>query len=169
MGRTWSDEEKAKACEEILKEIASGKSLRAVCRSGDDWIPPESTFREWVDADPELAAQYARARDDRADVIFEECLIIADSQEGDVIKVDGQDAPNHDAIQRAKLRIDTRKWMLGKMQPKKYGDKLAIGGADDLPPIQTEEVSPLERINRRLAGIAARSGTAGDPPEPDAS
>lgn len=169
MGRTWSDEEKAKACEEILKGIAGGKSLSAVCDHGDDWIPPRKTFEGWCDADPQLAADYARARDERAEAIFEECLIIADSQEGDVIEVDGREVPNHDLIQRAKLRIDTRKWMLGKMQPKKYGDKLAIGGADDLPPIQTEEVSPLERINRRLAGIAARTGSAGDPAEPDAS
>ena len=33
---------------------------------------------------------------------------------------------NHDVIQRDRLRVDARKWMLGKMQPKKYGDKLDV-------------------------------------------
>lgn len=47
-------------------------------------------------------------------------------------------------------------------------NNLELSGPDG-GPIQTEEVSPLERINRRLAGIAARTGSAGDPAEPDAS
>jgi len=161
MGRTWSDEEKAKACAEILKGVASGKSLRAVCRSGDDWIPPESTFREWVDADPELAAHYARAREDREDVIFEECLIIADSQEGDVIEVDGREVTNHDAIQRAKLRIDTRKWMLGKMQPKKYGDRAALElSGPDGGPVQVLDVTKLS--DAALAEIVAAGNGEAD-------
>lgn len=124
MARTWTAEEKAKAIEEILKQIAGGKGLNTICKNGDDWIPSESVFRYWCDSDPDLSARYACAREARAEVIFEECLSIADSQEGDVIEVDGVEVTNHDAIQRAKLRIDTRKWMLGKMQPKKYGDKI---------------------------------------------
>ncbi len=107
-------------------------SLRAVCESGDDLTPTESSFRDWCEDDEELAAQYTRAREDRAEKIFEECLAIADSQEGDVIKVDGTDQPNHDLIQRARLRIDTRKWMLGKMQPKVYGEKLDLNHGGNL-------------------------------------
>lgn len=126
MGKDWTPEQKAKACAEILASVRGGKSLRASCANGDDWTPSESTFRLWCDNDAELAAQYARAREDRADRIFEEILVIADSQEGDVIKVDGADMPNHDLIARARLRIDARKWMLGKMQPKVYGDKLDL-------------------------------------------
>lgn len=122
----WTPEQKAKACEEILAKVSQGQSLIGACRNGDDWTPAEATFRLWCDQDPELAARYTRARDDRADKIFEECLAIADSQEGDVVLVDGVEQVNHDAIQRARLRIDTRKWMLGKMQPKVYGDKLDL-------------------------------------------
>jgi hypothetical protein len=132
MGRAFTPEQKAKACEEILAKVKGGMSLRAACESGDDRTPTESTFRDWCDDDKELSAQYARAREARAEKIFEECLSIADSQEGDVIEVDGIKQPNHDLIQRARLRIDTRKWMLGKMQPKVYGDKLDLNHGGNL-------------------------------------
>lgn len=128
MNIVWNPEQKAKACEEILAKVAKGASLNSICKNGDDWIPPRKTFDMWCDNDADLSAKYARAREDRAEVIFEECIAIADSQEGDVILVDGVEQINHDFISRAKLRIDTRKWMIGKMQPKKYGDKLEIGG-----------------------------------------
>lgn len=39
-------------------------------------------------------------------------------------------------VDRARLQIDARKWLAGKMSPKKYGDKVAVGGADDLPPVK---------------------------------
>ena len=42
-----------------------------------------------------------------------------------------------DMVERARLQIDARKWLAGKMAPKKYGEKLALGGADDLPAIKT--------------------------------
>lgn len=128
MSRDWTPEEKAVACDEILAKIRGGSSLLAACKNGDDWIPSESTFRRWCDDDTDLAAKYARAREDRADLIFEQCLDIADKQCADVYVVDGVDVIDHNVIARAKLQIDTRKWMLGKMSPKKYGDKLEVDG-----------------------------------------
>lgn len=122
MAREWTPEQKAKACEEILAAVRGGSSLLAACKNGDDWTPTESTFRDWCKADPDLAANYASAREDRAEVIFEECLDIADQYEQAVEKLEG----GTDHINRARLRIDTRKWMLGKMSPRKYGDKLDL-------------------------------------------
>jgi hypothetical protein len=45
---------------------------------------------------------------------------------------DGREVVDHDHIQRAKLRVETRKWMLGKMAPKKYGDKQQIEHSGNL-------------------------------------
>lgn len=125
----WTDEIEA----EIFERIANGESTRSICN--DDWLPSWGTLNKRLASDPEFVARYARAREDQADKIFEECLTIADSQEGDVIKVDGKDSVNHDAIARAKLRIDTRKWMAGKLRPKKYGEKLDLthGNPDGSP------------------------------------
>ena len=43
---------------------------------------------------------------------------------------------DHDHIARSRLRVDARKWLLSKMLPKVYGDKVALGGDADAPPIQ---------------------------------
>lgn len=127
MAFEWTPDLKAKACEEILASVAKGKSLIATCREGDDWMPAESTFRLWCDKDADLAARYARACDVRADAIFEQIFDIADDNQHDIrLNADGVELLNTDHVQRAKLRIDARKWALSKMQPKKYGDKLDV-------------------------------------------
>jgi hypothetical protein len=55
---------------------------------------------------------------------------------------------NGEHIQRSRVRIDTRKWMLSKMLPKVYGDKteVALTGANG-GPVQSEtklSVDPIE-------------------------
>jgi hypothetical protein len=89
-------------------------------------IHPDS-FNKWLDSDELNMKQYARACLKRADIIFEEMIELADKQDKDVfVDADGNERTNHNVIHRNKLQIDTRKWMLSKMQPKKYGDKLDI-------------------------------------------
>jgi hypothetical protein len=139
----WTPEIEAEA----LEHIANGKSVRAALQ-GDN-MPSWDTFRKHLIADADFAARYARAREAQADKLFDECLTIADSQADDVQIVDGVEQVNHDVIARAKLRIDTRKWMAGKLRPKVYGDKLAIGGADDLPPISTINPTALSAAAMR--------------------
>lgn len=165
MAREWTEDQKAQACAEILAQVRSGLSLRESCRNGGDWTPAESTFRDWVDADEDLAAQYARAREARAEVIFEQCLAIADSQEGDIIpSPDGGEQINHDVINRARLRIDTRRWMLGKMQPKKYGDKVQVDNTSSDGSMTPKDATPaLDRLTDRINAIAERSGKTGEP------
>lgn len=108
---------------EICDEIEQGSSLRAALRK--DKRPSSKTFFEWINEDLEKEKQYARATEKRADTIFEDILNIADDNSSDVFYDDeGNERVNNDVIQRAKLRVDARKWMLGKMNPKKYGDKI---------------------------------------------
>lgn len=66
--------------------------------------------------DEEKSKIYARACEDRADQMADEILEIADngSNKDNVI------------VQRDRLRIDSRKWLLAKLQPKKYGDRLDV-------------------------------------------
>lgn len=84
-------------------------------------------FYEWLDSDDYNEKRYARACRKRADLIFEEMIEIADKQGEDVyIDKDGKKKVDHNVIHRNKLQIDTRKWMLAKMHPKKYGDKIDV-------------------------------------------
>lgn len=106
----------------ILLEIEEGASLRSILRRED--MPNQNTFFEWLHNDEEKSKQYARATEKRADVIFEEILEIADETSRDTIYTDKGETPNSEWMQRSRLRVDARKWMLGKMNPKKYGDKI---------------------------------------------
>jgi len=111
----------------ICMALSEGRSLRSICH-GDE-MPTARTVHNWLNVNEVFFQQYAKAREIQADTIFDECLDIADMQEDDVKVVDGVDQTNHDVIARAKLRIDTRKWMAGKLRPKVYGDKLDVNHA----------------------------------------
>jgi hypothetical protein len=85
------------------------------------------SFYKWLDSDEINAKSYARACNKRSERIFEEMIEIADKQEKDVyIDKEGKERIDHNVIHRNKLQIDTRKWMLAKMNPKKYGDKIDV-------------------------------------------
>lgn len=109
---------------EICRRLAQGKTLREACRGEE--MPPESTVRLWVADDREgFAAHYARAREIGYHMMADEILHIADDNSSDVrTDEDGNELVNHDVINRAKLRIDSRKWLLSKALPKIYGDRI---------------------------------------------
>ena len=114
--------------DEILKRLASGESLRAICRSPG--FPAESSVRFRVIDDPEFAAQYARARNSGLDCIAEEINEISE---------DRADEPNS-----RRVRIDARKWFLSKLRPDKYGDAVRqeITGSGGQP--ITFVIQPIE-------------------------
>ena len=140
---------------QICEHIAQGKSLRTIAEM--EGTPHQATIMAWLDGShPDFSEQYARAREAQADKLAEETLLIADESSQDTyVDADGNVKTNTEAIQRSKLRVDTRKWLASKMAPKKYGDKVAIGGADDLGPVQTvtKEMTDAERAVRLSRAI----------------
>jgi len=97
---------------DICSLLADGESLRKVCeRPG---MPNKATVFRWLAQHDEFRDQYAKATETRADAIFEEMFDIADSVTEEAA-----------AVGKARLRIDTRKWALARMNPKKYGDKVS--------------------------------------------
>lgn len=114
----------------ICERIADGESLRQIC--SDDGMPGTSTVFVWLSQDPQFVEQYARAREAQADAMFDDILSIADDGRNDWMEkrnADGQVIgwqENGEAIRRSQLRIDARKWMAGKLKPKKYGEKLEL-------------------------------------------
>ena len=76
-----------------------------------------------------FSTQYTRARELGYHAMADETLEIADDGTNDWTmrqNADGESslAVNSDHIQRSRLRVDTRKWMLSKVLPKIYGDKV---------------------------------------------
>lgn len=106
--------------------ISDGMSLRKAIHGKMS----NEKFYSIADSSEELAKRYARACEYRADKMFEEILEIADDANNDTQEIDIEGEKhsklNREVIERAKIKIDARKWMLGKMQPKKYSDKLDL-------------------------------------------
>jgi len=123
--KTYTASEKEVKFRKVLKDIEQGASLRSALKNN---APLSSqTFTKWLDNDDSMAKRYARATEKRAEAIFEDILNIADENLKDTyIDNDGIERTDHDVIQRAKLRVDARKWVLAKMHPTKYGDKLDV-------------------------------------------
>lgn len=107
----------------ICIRIQRGESLRSICAEKE--MPSISGVMNWLlDEDKEaFQKMYDRAREVRAELMFEEIEEIAD-EAGEVIV--GDDKSDNARVAAVRLRVDTRKWVLGRMSPKKFGDKLDL-------------------------------------------
>lgn len=121
-------QEKADA---ICARLVGGLSLRKACEA--EGGPDPSTVLRWVSDNPAFAQQYAHARKIGYQLLADEIIEISDDSSGDII--DTEQGPKVDAerVARSRLRVDSRKWMLSKMLPKVYGDKVAVVGDPDEP------------------------------------
>lgn len=136
--------------ERICAAIADGKSSAVACKAvGISAV----TMLRWVSEDADFRNKYARAREAQADKLAGEILEIADEVSVEV-RHDGEDVTldvSSTAVARNRLRVDARKWAASKLAPKKYGDTLAIGGSDDLPPVKQDiNLTPAEAYRQIL-------------------
>lgn len=114
--------------EYICGKIAEGKSMRSIC--AEDSMPSLPTVFSWMRKFPEFLKQYETAMEMRAVYYSEELMEIADDGTNDWMLNNRPDNPgwvaNGEALQRSRLRVDTRKWVASKLLPKKYGDKVGV-------------------------------------------
>lgn len=115
----------------ICSRISEGESLRSIVK--DEKMPASSTIFRWLlDKEyKEFWEQYEKARNIQAELMFEELLDIADDGFNDYMERENRDGSSYEVvnsehIQRSRLRVDTRKWYLSKVLPKKFGDKLDL-------------------------------------------
>ena len=121
-------EERKRLADEVVNLMASGSAMSSndACRMAG---VPHSRFMAWCGEDAELADRYARAREDLIERIANEVIELSDADVG--LQPDGK--KDWAAVQKHKLQVDTRKWLLSKLAPKKYGDKLELTGDPDRP------------------------------------
>jgi hypothetical protein len=130
--------------ERICSRLAEGESLARICR--DKNMPTKRTVVRWVLKNPEFAEMYNTARQIQAELLGDEILDIA----GDSSKDRNEDGtPNHANVQRDRLRVDTIKWYLARINARKWGDKVTseVTGKDGAPLVNVD----LEAIARWLA------------------
>lgn len=145
MGKTGRQSIRTEAViEEICERLSDGVPLAEICRSKG--MPGLRTVYDWTDADAELAARIARARDAGEDVIAVDCLKISDTPEEGVETVTKSDGSveerRGDMLGHRKLKVDTRLKLLAKWNPKKYGDSTHLKLSDpNGGPIRTVNVN----------------------------
>ena len=147
----------------ICERLAQGWTLREVCK-GDD-MPHESTVRSWALSDYQgFFTHYAKAREIGYHSMADETLEIADDAHNDWMERNGQDdagwQTNGEHIQRSRLRIDTRKWLLSKALPKIYGDKVLHGNDPDNPLPAAVSVDLSKLSTEALAELVAARDAA---------
>jgi len=112
--------------------VSKGKALRNAVKI---YHISTTDFYKIADSDNVLKERYVRACEDRATAIFEDIIDISDDSSLDttIIEKNGQtiEVENKEWVNRSKLRVDARKWILSKMNPKKYGDKIDVTSKDE--------------------------------------
>lgn len=136
MGRpsTYSEE----ITDRICNLMTGGMSLRKICMQDD--FPDAATVYRWLDKYEQFRDKYARAREAATEDMLEEILEIADSTEID---------PND-----KRVRIDTRKWAMGKLKPKKYGERQIVDvGNKEGETLKVESKEDLAAFALRMAEL----------------
>lgn len=118
--------------------------MRTICSAEN--MPAMSAVFRWISIHPEFEEQYARAKAAMLEYYADELVEIADDESND--KSGELEMPNSVAVQRSRLRVDTRKWILSKLAAKKYGDKLDMNlSGKDGGPIQAAIAVTFVRTN----------------------
>ena len=128
----YTEKRKEKIFQRIIDELINdGKAIRDILQ--ESWSPSPSTFFQWLEDDEAKTKQYARAYKAKAEVLFDEMMHIAFTPEiGEITKMiqrgnkKEMEKTRADMIAHRTLKVNTIKWALSKMEPKKYGDKVDI-------------------------------------------
>ncbi len=126
----------------------------SICAS--EGMPVTSVVYNWLTVDKEFSDRYARAREQQAEHFLDEIIAISDETSLDeIMDSEGNPRTNHEAIQRSRLKVDTRKWAMSKLAPKKYGDKIQqeiVGANGGAIQVNTTAMSAEEAYNLLING-----------------
>lgn len=148
--------------QEMLRRLADGETLTAICR--DDHMPVRSTVNYLMSQEtPEAIAfsnAYMRARVQGMQAMADDLLEISDNASNDWMEKNDPDNPGYDLngehVQRSRLRVDSRKFLMAKIAPHVFGDKTSVEvSGKDGGPIKTEGPSDYETA-RRVAMLLAK-------------
>ena len=128
----------------ICERIMDGETLGAIC--DDEEMPGRGQVLRWLAGDPDFRLQYRQAVVLRAELMAEDLLRIAD----------GADATK-DGVMHARLRIDTRKYLLARCLPRVYGriEDEAAPASPDAPQLAGPAAPRLLTPQQRAAVYAA--------------
>lgn len=108
--------------DEICKRIREKDSLRKITE--DPAMPAMSTICHWFHSQPLFYREYIKAKEIRAELMFDELIDLADEEE----------VKTFEQVNKMNMRINTRKWCLARMNQTRFGDKTDVnhGGLEGL-------------------------------------
>jgi hypothetical protein len=108
--------------ERVIEDIYRGRSLQSLI-ADDHRIVSYEDFLRWIKRDSVRAERFKEAQEMRTEFMAGEILEIADG-------VESVEPTSNDTVNRDKLRIDTRKWLMGAHNKKRYGEtkQIELGG-----------------------------------------
>src|SRR4051795_1213338 len=115
----------------ICERLSEGESLRSICR--DPGMPTEGAVRAWARENRDgFAPRYRLARELQLEFWADQIVEIADASASDP--------------RDRQVRIDTRKWLMSKLAPRRYGDRLLVAGEAESPIRILHEQVSLDRL-----------------------
>jgi hypothetical protein len=140
----------------ICEELSNGVSLQKICARPD--MPAQGTIYRMIAQEAFFREIYARAREQAAHTLFDQMIDIADDSSRDLLE-DG--SANNAAIARARLQIDTRARVAGKLAPRVYGERIeALAGTvtinNNTLQIDSRTLDADQRNNLRAMLLQAR-------------
>lgn len=136
----------------LCMQLSLGRSLRSVCN--DEGMPSIDTCFRWMqDETKDFRVMYNTAKQEAADMMAEDLLDIVDDGRNDWMEDEYMKGKspgwkvNGEAVQRSKLRMDARIWLMSKMKPRKYGQSLDLTtGGEKLPMPLLGLINPSDDI-----------------------
>ncbi|USD64220.1 hypothetical protein [Vibrio sp. SCSIO 43136] len=139
----------------ICIRLMMGESLRSICDR--KYYPSKMSVLRWLQSNEEFRAQYTQAREVQQELLLDEMFEIADDASNDYMERTGKDGEcvgyqiNGEYVQRSRLRIDTRKWVMERMAPKKYGAKQQVEHSGSISSM------PDEVLDDKIAKLIAKT------------
>lgn len=109
--------------ENFIEQVYRGRSLRSLVEDDPRLVSYEH-FLRWIKKDSVRSERFKEAQEMRTEFLAGEILEIADG-------VESIDPMSSDTVNRDKLRIDTRKWLMSAHNKKRYGEskQIELGGS----------------------------------------
>lgn len=114
----------------ICIRLMMGQSLNEICKLPQ--YPSRVTVYSWLSKNETFLNKYRAAREIQQEHHLDEMLEIADDGSNDWMERTGKNGEsvgwqlNGEHVQRSKVRVDTRKWIMERMAPKTYGSKQQV-------------------------------------------
>lgn len=149
---------------EICARVADGETIRQITRA--DHMPSAATVYRALAKPGSFCEQYAIAKEAQLTRWEEELIEIADDGSNDWLEREADDGrvtvvANTDHLNRSRLRVDTRKWIMSKRAPKRYGERVVNEhtGKDGAPQehVVKHDLTDIEAA-RQVAFMLAKAG-----------